>query len=92
MTIHLAEHYGICFGVRDALALAERIAGEEPLTVLGQLVHNPIARERLDALGVRQGALEDTNATHRVLITAHGSSDAARARWCGTPRGNCAGW
>ena len=26
MKIHLAEHYGICFGVRDALALAERIA------------------------------------------------------------------
>jgi 4-hydroxy-3-methylbut-2-enyl diphosphate reductase len=81
MTIHLAEHYGICFGVRDALAMAERLAGEEPLTILGQLVHNPIARERLDALGVRQGALEDTGATHRVMITAHGSSDAARARW-----------
>jgi len=83
MTIHLAEHYGICFGVRDALALAEHIARDEPLTILGQLVHNPIARERLDALGVKQGALEDAPGatTHRVLITAHGASDAARARW-----------
>lgn len=83
MTIHLAEHYGICFGVRDALALAERIALEEPLTILGQLVHNPIARERLDALGVKQGALDDAPGatTRRVLITAHGSSDAARERW-----------
>jgi 4-hydroxy-3-methylbut-2-enyl diphosphate reductase len=86
MTIHLAEHYGICFGVRDALALAERLADDEPLTILGQLVHNPIARERLDALGVKQGALDDAPgapaaATHRVMITAHGSSDAARARW-----------
>ena len=83
MTIHLAEHYGICFGVRDALALAERIANDQPLTILGQLVHNPIARERLDALGVQQGALEDSPAsvTHRVMITAHGASDAARARW-----------
>ncbi len=44
MTIHLAEHYGICFGVRDALALAERLAAKEPLTILGQLVHNPNAR------------------------------------------------
>jgi len=83
MTIHLAEHYGICFGVRDALALAERIANDEPLTILGQLVHNPIARERLDDLGVKQGSLDDAPATvtHRVMITAHGSSDAARARW-----------
>jgi 4-hydroxy-3-methylbut-2-enyl diphosphate reductase len=83
MTIHLAEHYGICFGVRDALAMAERLATDEPLTSLGQLVHNPIARERLEALGVRQAALDaKPNAvTHRVMITAHGSSDAARARW-----------
>ena len=83
MTIHLAEHYGICFGVRDALALAERIATDEPLTILGQLVHNPLARERLEDLGVRQEALDDAPAavTHRVMITAHGSSDAARARW-----------
>jgi 4-hydroxy-3-methylbut-2-enyl diphosphate reductase len=83
MTIHLAEHYGICFGVRDALALAERLAADEPLTILGQLVHNPIARERLEALGVGQGSLDDDPglATRRVMITAHGSSDAARARW-----------
>jgi 4-hydroxy-3-methylbut-2-enyl diphosphate reductase len=83
MTIHLAEHYGICFGVRDALALAERLAADEPLTILGQLVHNPIARERLESLGVAQGALEDDpgRAATRVMITAHGSSDAARERW-----------
>jgi 4-hydroxy-3-methylbut-2-enyl diphosphate reductase len=83
MTIHIAEHYGICFGVRDALSLAERLASDEPLTILGQLVHNPIARERLDALGVKQGKLDDdpAAATRRVMITAHGSSDTARARW-----------
>jgi 4-hydroxy-3-methylbut-2-enyl diphosphate reductase len=83
MTIHLAEHYGVCFGVRDALALAGRIAADEPLTILGELVHNPIARERLDALGVKQGALDDAPAaaTHRVMITAHGASDAAREFW-----------
>jgi 4-hydroxy-3-methylbut-2-en-1-yl diphosphate reductase len=83
MTIHLAEHYGICFGVRDALALAERIATDGPLTILGQLAHNPVARERLEALGVIQGALDDApgTVTRRVMITAHGSSDAASARW-----------
>jgi len=73
MTIHLAEHYGICFGVRDALALAERIANDEPLTILGQLVHNPIARERLEDLGVKQGALDDVPGTTCPLVRhAHG--------------------
>jgi 4-hydroxy-3-methylbut-2-enyl diphosphate reductase len=83
MTIHLAEHYGICFGVRDALTLAERLANDEPLTILGQLVHNPIARERLETLGVTQASLDENHAavTRRVMITAHGASDTARARW-----------
>ncbi|HEX4083513.1 MAG TPA: 4-hydroxy-3-methylbut-2-enyl diphosphate reductase [Chthoniobacteraceae bacterium] len=84
MIIHIAEHFGVCFGVRDALALAERIAAEnEPLTILGELVHNPIARERLGRLGVREESLDAAPqaVTRRVLITAHGASDAARARW-----------
>ena len=84
MTIHIAEHFGICFGVRDALALAEQIAAqEEPLTILGELVHNPIARERLSRLGVREESLDAAPdaVTQRVLITAHGASDAARERW-----------
>jgi 4-hydroxy-3-methylbut-2-en-1-yl diphosphate reductase len=83
MKIHLAEHYGICFGVRDAIAMAEKLAAEEPVTILGQLVHNPIARERLESLGVQEADLDDKpgKATHRVLITAHGASNAARERW-----------
>ena len=28
MKIQLAEHYGLCFGVRDAIAQAERLARE----------------------------------------------------------------
>ena len=84
MTIHLAEHYGICFGVRDALALAERIAADEPLTILGQLVHNPIARERLEALGVRQGALDDHSGRRNSPRDDHRARQLrrrARARW-----------
>ena len=47
MKIHIAEHYGLCFGVRDAIAQAERLSAEGPLTILGELVHNPLVRERL---------------------------------------------
>jgi len=83
MKIQLAEHYGLCFGVRDAIAQAEELAGRGPLTILGELVHNPIVRERLARQGVREGALHDAESvrTPQVMITAHGVSDKARAEW-----------
>jgi 4-hydroxy-3-methylbut-2-en-1-yl diphosphate reductase len=83
MNIHIAEHYGLCFGVRDAIAQAERLAAEAPLTILGELVHNPIVRERLAASGVVEGSLRDVGAaqTAQVMITAHGASDRDRVAW-----------
>jgi 4-hydroxy-3-methylbut-2-enyl diphosphate reductase len=86
MHIQLAEHYGLCFGVRDAIAEAEQMAQHGPLTILGELVHNPIVRERLIRAGVREGGLDRPADTHRVMITAHGVSDAARAAWVATGR------
>jgi 4-hydroxy-3-methylbut-2-enyl diphosphate reductase len=92
MKVILAEHLGICFGVRDAIAQAEQLATEAPLTILGQLVHNPIVRERLRVNGIHEGSLDvpgsirlrqDTarQAPHRVMITAHGASDQKREMW-----------
>jgi 4-hydroxy-3-methylbut-2-enyl diphosphate reductase len=80
--IILAEHFGICFGVRDAIAQAERLAREGPLTILGELVHNPIVRERLHEQGVGETTLDGaTPASTRVMITAHGAADAKHAEW-----------
>jgi 4-hydroxy-3-methylbut-2-en-1-yl diphosphate reductase len=76
MKIILAEHFGVCFGVRDAIAEAERLAQDGPLTILGELVHNPVVRERLAARGVVES--RDAAATQQVMITAHGTSDARR--------------
>ncbi len=59
MKIILAEHYGMCFGVRDAIAEARSLAAEAPLTILGELVHNPSVREDLRARGVRESSLPD---------------------------------
>lgn len=82
MKIILADHYGTCFGVRDAIALAERLAKTSSLTILGELVHNPIVRERLAKAGARESALElIEEGAQQVLITAHGASDGAKARW-----------
>jgi 4-hydroxy-3-methylbut-2-en-1-yl diphosphate reductase len=82
MRIILAEHFGMCFGVRDAIAQAEQLARLGPLTILGELVHNPVVRERLRAQGIGETALAQTRSTsNRVMITAHGVSDKKRAEW-----------
>ncbi len=82
MIVKLAEHYGLCFGVRDAIAQAEQLAAGGPLTILGELVHNPVVRERLAARGVHEGVLAGKDAsTAQVMITAHGASDRDRSSW-----------
>jgi len=83
MNIHLAEHYGMCFGVRDALRLTHDLAHEEPVTVLGQLVHNPVVDQYLEAVGVQSGELDNTDSarTNRVVITAHGAADSVKRSW-----------
>ena len=78
MKVVVAEHFGICFGVRDAVAQAQALAREAPLTILGELVHNPIVREQLRAQGIREEASDDAAQTPRVMITAHGTSDKRR--------------
>jgi len=77
MRIIRAEHLGMCFGVKDAIALALETAQREPLTILGDLVHNEIVLEDLRASGInirQQAANVDTRT---VMITAHGASERA---------------
>lgn len=80
MKILRATHLGMCFGVRDAIALANRLAASQPLTVLGDLVHNETVLSDLARRGVRiETDLARVN-TPTVMITAHGASDAALER------------
>ncbi len=83
MQIRLAQHYGLCFGVRDAINQAEHLATQAPLTILGELVHNPLVRERLTTLGAREASLSNPASvtTNQVMITAHGASDKTRESW-----------
>lgn len=83
MNIILAQHHGMCFGVRDALRATHAAAQRAPLTMLGQLVHNPLVDRHLNAVGVQRGELEDLGsaATQQVAITAHGAADSHRAAW-----------
>jgi 4-hydroxy-3-methylbut-2-en-1-yl diphosphate reductase len=77
MKVIVADHFGICFGVRDAIAQAQALAREGPLTILGELVHNPIVREQLRSQGIQEEPSANA-ANGRVMITAHGTSDKRR--------------
>lgn len=74
-----ASHLGMCFGVREAIAKVLRAASREPITVLGDLVHNETVLERLAARGVQVRREVDQVETRVVAITAHGVSDRRRA-------------
>jgi 4-hydroxy-3-methylbut-2-enyl diphosphate reductase len=68
----------MCFGVRDAINLA--LNQSEPVTILGDLVHNETVLQQLRSQGVKiQHQVADI-ATPNVMITAHGASERALGR------------
>jgi 4-hydroxy-3-methylbut-2-enyl diphosphate reductase len=75
MKVLRARHMGMCFGVRDAIALVVTASAGRPLTVLGELVHNETVLDDLRARGVRFCANVDEVETPCVMVTAHGASE-----------------
>ena len=75
MKIIRAEHLGMCFGVKDAIALAMETAKHEPLTVLGDLVHNETVLAELRAQDIRIEQQPANVNTQTVMVTAHGASE-----------------
>jgi 4-hydroxy-3-methylbut-2-enyl diphosphate reductase len=68
-----ASAMGMCFGVRDAIALAHGTA--TALTILGDLVHNETVLADLRGRGIRVENRLDEIATPSVMITAHGAAE-----------------
>lgn len=78
MEVRTADHLGMCFGVKDAIDLALRLTKQGPLTILGDLVHNPDVVAEMDAAGaVRARRLEEVE-TKAVLLTAHGTANRVK--------------
>lgn len=75
MKILRATHLGMCFGVRDAIALALSRSKTEPVTVLGDLVHNETVLKTLRDQGVKIEHQVASVTTADILITAHGTSE-----------------
>lgn len=83
MQIILADVLGMCFGVRDALAVIDDIDRPDNVTIHGELVHNEKVIDQLHMRGfhmVGEDRRTSLPVTDTVLITAHGVSQKERRR------------
>src|SRR5947208_3563901 len=83
MEIIRASAMGMCFGVRDALRVADAVAEPALVTIHGELVHNEEVLADLERRGFSatpESARSAIPEGPAVLITAHGISDRERRR------------
>ena len=84
MQVRLARKRGFCFGVEDAIELAQHtLRSHEPgkVVALGPVIHNPQVVEYLERAGLNQSAnLEELPAGTTVLIRSHGAGPETYAR------------
>jgi 4-hydroxy-3-methylbut-2-enyl diphosphate reductase len=78
MEVRMADHMGMCFGVRDAIDLALRLTRQGPLTIMGDLVHNPDVLAQMDAAGAARAGKPGDVRTRALLLTAHGTADRVK--------------
>ena len=75
MVVEIDQHSGFCFGVQNAVEVAEKalLKGENVYS-LGPIVHNDMEVERLPSLGLVSITHEEFRKLKdcKVLIRAHG--------------------
>jgi 4-hydroxy-3-methylbut-2-enyl diphosphate reductase len=76
----------MCFGVRDAIDLALRLTRQGPVTILGDLVHNPDVVTEMEAAGATRALQPGEVQTRAVLLTAHGTADRVKQQLRGDGR------
>ena len=78
MEVRMADHLGMCFGVRDAIDLALHLTRQGPITILGDLVHNPDVLTEMDQAGAARTSQPEEVKTRALLLTAHGMSQRVK--------------
>ncbi len=97
MEVKLAEAYGFCFGVENAIETARSAVkdhGAGNVVALGPLIHNTQVVRRLEECGLNQsGKLETIASDKKVLIRSHGATpetyERARRRGLGVVDATC---
>lgn len=81
MNVVVATAAGMCFGVRDALAILETLDSPCSVAIDGELVHNDVVLHQLNLRGFQQiceTSRDSIPDADRVVVTAHGISDLRR--------------
>ena len=81
MIVRVAKTAGFCFGVRNALTIAEKAAREAPpdprIRTYGPLIHNRQVIQELEAKGIFSvDSPEEVQTGDWVVIRAHGIGEA----------------
>src|ERR1051325_9504898 len=90
MTIKLAKEFGFCYGVERAIDLAyaaRKVFPDQPIYILGEIIHNPEVNDQIRALGIKSltgkektADIEDLKKDDVVIIPAFGTEVATRAK------------
>src|SRR5512138_2724144 len=86
LTVKLAKEFGFCYGVERAIDLAyaaRRVFPDQPIYILGEIIHNPEVNDQLREMGIKflsgkeQNAnIEDLQRDDLVIIPAFGAEMA----------------
>src|SRR5436305_12751589 len=90
LTIKLAKEFGFCYGVERAIDLAyaaRKVFPDQPIYILGEIIHNPEVNDQIRALGIKSlsgkeknADIEDLKKDDVVIIPAFGTEVATRAK------------
>ncbi len=96
MTVKLAKEFGFCYGVERAIDLAyaaRKVFPDQPIYILGEIIHNPEVNDQLREMGIRflsgkekNADIEDLKKGDVVIIPAFGAEvammDKLKERGC----------
>ena len=90
LTIKLAKEFGFCYGVERAIDLAyaaRKVFPEQPIYILGEIIHNPEVNDQIRAMGIKfltgtekNADIEDLQKDDVVIIPAFGTEVTTRKK------------
>jgi 4-hydroxy-3-methylbut-2-enyl diphosphate reductase len=88
LTIRLAKEFGFCYGVERAIDLAyaaRKVFPDQPLYILGEIIHNPEVNDQIRAMGIKflsgkekDADIDDLKKDDVVIIPAFGTEVSTR--------------
>ena len=96
LKVRLAKEFGFCYGVERAIDLAyaaRKVFPDQPIYILGEIIHNPEVNEQLIAMAIKflsgpikSASIDDLKEDDVVIIPAFGAEvatmDKLKAKGC----------